>query len=250
MVRTFRATLAAACAIFLLALIGCGGSEGGENAFIFPGGSGGVPAQLAFTTQPARTAGQAFNPNIMVEIRDINNIIVPDATNPVTLTLSNAPGATLMGTTTVNAVNGVATFTGLSVDIVGMGYTLNASSPGLTGASSSTFNVTPAAASAVLVTAQPQNIDSGGMIPSFTVDLRDAFGNLDTNSNAAVMVTLVPVNGGMGTLGGTTTVNAVNGVATFSDLTVSSQGQYTLQFTSAGLTAGNSNTFSVFAPVL
>ncbi|MGE0495481.1 MAG: hypothetical protein AB7S38_40120 [Vulcanimicrobiota bacterium] len=251
MIKTFRTTLVTACALLLLALVGCGGGgDGGENAFIFPGGSGGVPAQLAFTTQPARAAGQAFNPNIMVEIRDINNIIVPDATNPVTLTLANAPGATLMGTTTVNAVNGVATFPGLSVDIVGTGYTLNASSPGLTGASSSAFNVTPDAANAALVTVQPQNIDAGGMIPPVTVDLRDAFGNIDTNSNAAVTVALVPVNGGTGTLGGTTMVNAVNGVAIFNDLTVDTQGQYMLVFSSPGLTDGPSSNFSVFAPVL
>jgi len=42
----------------------------------------------------------------------------------------------------VNVVNGVATFTNLSIDQPGTGYTLQASASGLTAATSSPFNVT------------------------------------------------------------------------------------------------------------
>jgi len=48
---------------------------------------------------------------------------------------------TLSGTKTVAAVSGVATFGDLSVDPLGIGYTLLASATGLTGAESSGFTV-------------------------------------------------------------------------------------------------------------
>src|SRR5207247_5223685 len=41
-------------------------------------------------------------------------------------------GATLSGTTTIAAANGVATFTGLSLDKTGTGYTLTTAAGGLT----------------------------------------------------------------------------------------------------------------------
>src|SRR5205823_9379561 len=49
---------------------------------------------------------------------------------------------TLSGTTTVAAVNGVATFANLNINNPGTGYTLTASATNLTGASSSGFNLT------------------------------------------------------------------------------------------------------------
>ena len=64
-----------------------------------------------------------------------------DSSAPVTLALGNDPGlGTLGGTVTVNAVHGVATFNNLSIDQPGVGYTLTASSPGLTGDTSNSFN--------------------------------------------------------------------------------------------------------------
>ena len=54
-------------------------------------------------------------------------------------------GAVLGGTLTVNAVNGVAAFTGLTINTAGTGYTLTASSGTLTSAKSS-INVAAATA--------------------------------------------------------------------------------------------------------
>src|SRR5207244_2321229 len=54
---------------------------------------------------------------------------------------ANPTGATLAGTTTVNAVDGIATLADLSVDRPGSGYTLAATASGLTGATSTTFAV-------------------------------------------------------------------------------------------------------------
>jgi len=60
----------------------------------------------------------------------------------VTIAIKTNPGAgTLSGTLTVAAASGVATFTDLSINNIGTGYTLTATSGGLTSATSSTFNI-------------------------------------------------------------------------------------------------------------
>jgi hypothetical protein len=46
-----------------------------------------------------------------------------------------------LGITTVNAVNGVATFTGLSIEELGVRYTLTATSPNLARTTSSYFSI-------------------------------------------------------------------------------------------------------------
>ena len=57
---------------------------------------------------------------------------------------ANPSAGTLSGTTTVNtAANGVAAFSDLSIDAAGVGYTLTATSPGLTPATSAAFTVLP-----------------------------------------------------------------------------------------------------------
>ena len=102
-------------------------------------------AKLAFTVQPnSGTVGQAISPAAQVEIQDSAGARVANANGAVTLALgANPGGGVLAGTTTVNAVNGVATFSGLSLDRAG-GYTLVASSGGLASATSATFTVAAA----------------------------------------------------------------------------------------------------------
>jgi hypothetical protein len=51
-------------------------------------------------------------------------------------------GGTLSGTLTVTVVNGIATFSDLSVDLAGDGYTLHVTSGSLIAADSPTFSVT------------------------------------------------------------------------------------------------------------
>ncbi len=55
---------------------------------------------------------------------------------------SNPTGATLGGTLTVTASQGVASFTNLTINKIGSGYTLRVSSSGLTSATSNPINVT------------------------------------------------------------------------------------------------------------
>jgi hypothetical protein len=50
-------------------------------------------------------------------------------------------GAGLKGTATINAVNGIATFSGLSISLTGTGYRLTASAPGRSSNDSNTFDI-------------------------------------------------------------------------------------------------------------
>ena len=101
--------------------------------------------KLAFIVQPGRTtAGDSITPAVQVEVQDIYGNRVTSSSLPITVLIGNNPGGgTLAGGGPLNAVNGVATFSDLSINKDGLGYTLKASSPGLTGATSSAFNIIP-----------------------------------------------------------------------------------------------------------
>jgi hypothetical protein len=111
---------------------------------------------LLFSTQPhAAIVGQditgaAINPSgppVTVELLDANGNLMTNSDAPVTIALATNPaGATLGGTTTVDAVGGVASFSNLTLNKPGGQYSLVASSPGLTSATSSPFDESSAAA--------------------------------------------------------------------------------------------------------
>ena len=96
--------------------------------------------------KPAIT-GSAFDPTgppVTVETVNASGSLVSSSV-PVTIALGNNPGGAMHGgTTTEDAVNGVATFSELTLNNPGHGYTLLASSPGLTGAASNPFDETSA----------------------------------------------------------------------------------------------------------
>ena len=76
-------------------------------------------------------------------LNDYSGNTVTSSAASITVAIgSNPGGGILSGTTTVNASSGVAAFPGLSINQAGNGYTLSATSTGLTGATSSAFNIT------------------------------------------------------------------------------------------------------------
>jgi alpha-tubulin suppressor-like RCC1 family protein len=79
---------------------------------------------------------------VEVSIQDASGRTAESVTMLVTIALgANPGGGTLSGTRTVNAVNGVATFTDLSIDEPGTGYTLVASAGALPDVTSGTFDI-------------------------------------------------------------------------------------------------------------
>ena len=103
----------------------------------------GAVATLAFGTQPSSVSYDfPITPAVTVKIFDQYGNIVSNSTTSVTMAIGNNPsGGTLSGTLTVNAVNGTATFSTLSINKPGNGYTLTATATGLTGITSSSFDI-------------------------------------------------------------------------------------------------------------
>ncbi|MGH7875608.1 MAG: beta strand repeat-containing protein [Candidatus Binatia bacterium] len=104
----------------------------------------GTATKLAFFVQPGNTvAGSSLSGPPTVAVQDSLGNTVTSSSASITVTIGTNPsGGTLSGTTTRNAVSGLAAFTGLSINQVGNGYTLTASATGLTGATSNVFNLT------------------------------------------------------------------------------------------------------------
>ena len=99
-------------------------------------------ATLAFATQPTDALAKSALAPVRVAVLDGNGAPVSDTNVPVTLAIHDNPGGgTLLGTLTVNATAGVASFGDLHIDQAGSGYTLGASAPGAAGATSTAFNV-------------------------------------------------------------------------------------------------------------
>jgi hypothetical protein len=147
----------------------------------------------------------------------------------------------------VAAASGVASFSTLSIDSAGTGYTLTASTGGLTGATSNSFNITVGAASKLAFHVQPANATAGVAIaPAVQVEVQDAGGNRVTGYTNNVTVAF-GTNAGGGTLSGTKTVAASAGLASFSTLSVDKAAAgYTLAATAVGVgTGATSNTFTI-----
>jgi hypothetical protein len=204
--------------------------------------------KLAFVQQPSTiVVGQPISPAIAAWVEDAGGNLVTSDRSAVTLSIvpaSGQPGGTLTGTTTVNAITGVAIFNGISVSKPGS-YKLIISDGTLTTASSNTFTVTAAGPTNLSFAQQPLNTPLGVVLPTITVNVNDASGNIVATDNSLVTLSIGSGPAG-GTISGVTTVNAVNGVATFTNLSISPIGNYSLRATDGNLSAAVSSNFVVF----
>jgi hypothetical protein len=204
--------------------------------------------RLGFGVSPTPTStGVAMNPSITVQVQDSLGNVITSATNSITLSISNNPGgATLAGTLTQNAVAGTATFSNISLNAVGTGYTLQASTSGLTAAISNAFDIF-GAATKLGFTTQPVGTSAGATMANIRVAVQDASGSTVPTSSASITLS-IQNNAGGSTLSGTTTVSAVNGVATFSTISLNNAGSgYTFAANAAGLSGAVSNPFTMSA---
>jgi hypothetical protein len=250
-VATFGDLSLSTAGSFTLSATSSGLTSATSSSFIItaPGGGSPSPATLAFLQQPSNAlTGATISPAVQVAVEDSNGNIVAAATNPVTLTLVGGTG--LGGTLTVAPQNGIATFSNLTVSNAGSGYTLSVTSPSLTSATSTSFTITapggggPTPAK-LAFSVQPTNaLTQATITPAVQVVVEDSSGNVVTNATNPVTLA---VSGGVG-LAGTLSATPQNGIATFSDLSVSTAGTYTLAATSTGLTSATSNSFTITAP--
>jgi hypothetical protein len=188
--------------------------------------------QLAFTAEPPAmgSAGSALSP-VVVQLQDQNGNAITGSSAKVTI--SSSP-AGVSGTLTVAAVNGVATFDDLVLNATGP-YTLTAAASGLAGVTSSATTIVAGTANMLVFTSAPSTGAAGTALTPVTVRVEDANGNLVNGSSASVTISSTPAG-----VGGTLTVNAVNGIATFNNLIFTASGSYTLSAASSGLTGATS----------
>src|SRR5439155_459842 len=163
---------------------------------------------------------------------------------PSTVTVSLGSGTgPLQGTLTKAAVAGVATFTGLRLDDASDAKTLHFADGSLTATDATSFTVTPAAANKLAVTTQPAGATAGSAFTTQpVVKIQDAFGNTVTTDTSTVTVSL---SAGTGPLQGTTSIAAVAGIATSTNLRLDNSGAKTLHFADGALTTADSSSFTV-----
>jgi hypothetical protein len=190
-------------------------------------------AKLVFQQAPTTaTAGVALTPSAVVAVQDKFGNVVTGDSSTVTLTLKSGNFAGGGNAATVQAVNGVATFSGLVLDAART-YTLIASDGALTKATSSAITVNPAVASKLVFQPQPPLTLTAGQKLGTTVMVEDQFGNVVTGDSSTIGLTL---DTGNFVDGSNTTVHAVKGVATFSNLTLTKAGTYPLIASDGSLT--------------
>ncbi|MEI7921870.1 MAG: LamG-like jellyroll fold domain-containing protein, partial [Planctomycetota bacterium] len=201
-----------------------------------------APSKVAFVQQPVSvTAGVGMGSFSAQVTDDFGNLT--NYTGTVTAS-ANGTDAFVSGSTTVNGEAGLATFTGLTINKAGV-YTVTAAGTGLNSATSTSFTVQPAAAASMSVVSVPLSSRPADTLAPVVVQLLDCFGNVSTSSAA---VTIAPITGpGQFTPESSTTVNAVNGVATFSNLVLNKAGKYTFSLSSTGLPGVNLTRFEVIA---
>ena len=184
-----------------------------------------------------------------ITAQDANNNTVTSFTadgNKVNLT-SNG---TLVGApiSTNSFTNGVLSSQSVTITNTGS-FTITATSNGGSPKSgtSNSFTVNPGAPNKLAFAQQPTNTQAGSAIsPAVTVQVQDQFGNLVTTNTSNVSIAISA--GGALSAGSATTVAAVGGVATFSNLVPTKSGTgFTLSATDGSLSVATSNSFNVTA---
>src|SRR5436853_356528 len=160
----------------------------------------------------------------MVMRHAASNILTTSSAS-VTLAIGTNPSSgTLSGTKTVAAVNGVATFSNLSIDKVGTGYDRKSTRLNSSHLGSSYAVFCAETATKLAFSVQPSNTAVGHTLtPPPPRATRFPYTTLFRSSSASVTLA-IGTNPSSGTLSGTKTVAAVNGVATFSNLSIDKVG--------------------------
>jgi autotransporter-associated beta strand protein len=123
--------------------------------------------------------------------------------------------------------------------------TITASDTLIFGASNFT-TIFPAPASKLVFGQQPiGSIVASPLTPAVTVKVLDSFGNLTTSTASVTVAIASGPSGGTFTAGSTTMVSAINGLATFSNLGFTVNGNYTLTASSTGLASVTSSPLTI-----
>ncbi|MCP4454092.1 MAG: DUF11 domain-containing protein, partial [Planctomycetes bacterium] len=127
-----------------------------------------TPAKLVFATSPGTTPAMgSLSPTPRVEIQDNFDNLVTAATALIAIGITpgtGATGATLTGSLSEIAVNGVATFSDLKLNRAGTGYQLTATSAGLDPVDSASFAITAEPALTIVKTGPAGPVDPNAVV--------------------------------------------------------------------------------------
>ena len=208
----------------------------------------GTAATLAVSNNPPPSgkAGTSFGLGVAVE--DQYGNVVTNFMGSVSILLSVDPtGDTLRGTLNATVAGGVASFSGLTLDLAAAGYVIGASSSGLASATSNPFAITASTATQLVLATAPGPSATAGVafLTQPVIEEEDQYGNPELSDYSTVV--LVALASGAGPLGGTTTVTFSGGEATFAGLADNKAGTITLNFKSGTLKSVTSSAIVVSA---
>ncbi|PYU86388.1 MAG: hypothetical protein DMG08_29880, partial [Acidobacteria bacterium] len=175
--------------------------------------------------QPGNASAGASIPGpATVTVQDSFGNTVTDSTAPITISIGTNPaGGILSGTTTKNALAGAASFADLSISNGGNGYTLAASSSGLTGGTTQVFNIYPVVPVPSITSVSPTSGAVGASITITGSNFGAAQGNgivafngtsaTPANWSATSIAVPVPTGASTGNVVVNTSGGASNGVS-------------------------------------
>ena len=209
-------------------------------------------SQLVFSTQPSTVpAGTGFSVGVTVQDQFGNTITTgtTGSTDSIKLTLSSTTVGFASGsTTTLNANDGVATFTGLKINTPGS-YTITATDQShpttVSSATSTQFTVSPAPPSKLVFTSTVTGNHAVGATASvgpFVVQVQDQFGNAVANTGTPVSLLL------QSSSNGTTFFTPTSGGSAGATVTIPTNSSSSAQFYYSD-TASGTPTISVSATV-
>lgn len=188
-------------------------------------------SQLVIIQEPVDAiAGNKNTPIIVDALDSSGNVVIPPPHTKVTLTLTNSSGAMAGQFTAPLAKDGEAIFKKVAIAKVGT-YTVQAQDGSLTSQVSHSFAITPAKGSGIMFSQSP--VDPIAVGQNFSVQLLvvDRFGNVTADSQHRVIKVSLGSHPRLAVLYGLSTETTDNGQISFSNLSVSLPGYYTLKAT-------------------
>jgi hypothetical protein len=182
----------------------------------------------------------------VVTVEDAFGNTVTSSTSTVTLV---SAGAGLSCTANpLNAVAGVATFSGCAMTAAGS-WQLTATAGTLAQATSSAVTISPGPATRLAFTQQPSSAVQNTALPSQpAVGVTDAYGNTVTSTATSITLGITPLTGTSGAVltCATNPVISASGVASFAGCRIDRVGtNYRLRATSSGLSHADSDFFNI-----
>ncbi len=230
--------------------------NGGTVFELLPAAAVLTPMRLVLTeTQSGNAiANQPLPKALVAQIEDVFGNVITTDDSDVTLTVNTGPaGAQVSGQFTVAAVNGIATFTNVTLQTAGT-YTLVATEGPRVSQPTQSFKISADATSARLVLSTPPAnptlstattsslTATSVLLAPATVEVQDMFGNVIPSYQGKITWSVVAGSGPAGgVLSGTTSLVAAGGKAIFKNLSLTlpanaTSASYTLEIMGANLT--------------